>query len=267
MVSFDLTDRVAIVTGSSQGIGRAIALALAEAGADVVVVARRPEPISGRGRTRRHEPVEPVVEAVRQMERRSLGITADLRQREPVDLMVRQVMGTLGRIDILVNNAGGTFGETFRPGPLLEITEQDLAETLRTNLWTLFLCSRAVAPIMKAQGKGVIINMASGTGRSPAPGLGAYSAVKAAVINLTQTMAQEWAPEVRVNALAPGVVDTPHVPPGDPEPEVRQPATGISLGRMATPQEMAGAVVYLASDAASYATGTILEVHGGARGR
>jgi 3-oxoacyl-[acyl-carrier protein] reductase len=265
MASLDLTDRVAIVTGGSQGIGRAIALAFAEAGAGVAVVARLPEPKSGRGRGRLHLPVEPVVEQIERMERRALGITADLRDEAQVAGMVRQVQDRLGRVDMLVNVAGGTFGETFRTGPLLEMTETDVLETFRTNMMTMLLCSKAVVPAMKQQGKGAIVNIASGAGRAASPGMGAYAAAKAAIINLTQTMAVEWAPEIRVNAIAPSIVDTPHSPPNDPEPEPRRQPVGVPLGRLGATTDIASAALYLASDAASYVSGTILEVHGGGR--
>src|SRR5687767_4717762 len=118
MASFDLTDRVAVVTGGSQGLGKATCLALARAGADVVVVARRPEAVTA-GRSRPHEPVDPVVEEIRGRGRRALGVTADMRDEDQVHDMVAQVINALGRIDILVNVVGGSWGETFRAGPLL----------------------------------------------------------------------------------------------------------------------------------------------------
>src|SRR5207253_9375802 len=117
LTSFDLTDRVAIVSGGSQGLGKATALALARAGADVVIVARRPEAVTA-GRSRPHEPVDPVVEEVKGLGRRSLGVTADVRDEDQVQDMVTHVMDTFRRVDILVNVVGGSWGETFRAGPL-----------------------------------------------------------------------------------------------------------------------------------------------------
>lgn len=262
MVSFDMTDQVAIVTGASQGLGKGIALALAQFGTHVVVVAREPEPVTF-GRERPHAPLGSVVAEIQQLGRRTLGIVADVREPDQVDELVKRTMETFGRIDILVNNAGGAWGETFRTGPLLEITKHDLEEAVRLNLTSVFLCSRAVAPIMLDQGKGAIVNISAMGGRGPTPGSGAYAAAKAAVINLTQTMAAEWAPKVRVNVLAPGFVETPHRSRGRSEAERNWASRGVALGRAGTPDEYAAAVVYLASDAGAYTTGTVLEVHGG----
>ena len=163
MPGFDLTGRVAIVSGGSQGMGRAYCLELAGAGADVAVVARMQEPVTG-GRSRPHEPVERVVEEVQALGRRALGVTADVREPDQVTEMVRQVHETFGRIDILVNVAGGSWGETFRSGPLAEIDHNDLVEAFLVNVKTTFLCSSTVAPIMMEQGKGAIINIASSSG-------------------------------------------------------------------------------------------------------
>jgi len=262
MMSFDLTNRLAIVTGGSQGLGKATSLALARAGADVVVAARRPEAVTV-GRSRPHEPVDPVVEEVTRLGRRSLGITADVRDEEQVESMVAQTMDAFGRIDILVNVVGGSWGETFRAGPLLELAPHDLLEAYRVNVLTMFQCSTAVVPIMKRQGKGVIVNIASEAGRGASPGQAAYGAAKAAVINMSMSMAAEWGPEVRVNSIAIGGLETPHRPMWDAH---RQESLGRSvLGRVGTPEEHAGTVVWLASDYAGYITGAVIDAHGGGR--
>jgi NAD(P)-dependent dehydrogenase (short-subunit alcohol dehydrogenase family) len=263
---FDLSNRTAIVTGASQGLGKGVALELARAGADVAVVARLPEPVTARGQSRPHEPVGPVVAEIEAMGRRALGITADVREANQVASMVQQTLDAFGRVDILVNNAGGSWGEGFNVGELLDITEEDLDETFRLNVMSMFLCCRAVAPVMKRQGKGAIVNVASVAGRTPARGRGSYGLSKAAVINLTQTMAQEWGPEVRVNVLVPGSIYSPHRPTSSgasAEPD-RQP--NIALGRMGLAEEFAGAVLFLASDAGGYTTGAALDVHGGRHG-
>ncbi len=265
MASFDLTGRVALVTGGSQGLGRAMAIALAEAGAGVAIAAREPEAVT-RGRSRPHAPVGPVVQEVEKLGRRALGITADVRDREQVARMVGEVEAAFGRIDVLVNVVGGSWGETFRAGPLLEITEQDLMECYQVNVVTMFLCSTAVAPIMQRQGKGSIINIASVAGRGASPGQGAYGAAKAAVINMSQTMAAEWAPAIRVNAIAVGGVETPHRPRWAGPADSAAGATIGAIGRLGTPEEHAGTVVWLASDASSYITGAVIDAHGG-RGR
>lgn len=265
MPSFDLSGRAAIVTGGSQGLGRAMAIALAEVGADVAVVAREPESVT-RGKSRPHEPVTTVTQEIEKAGRRALGITADVRDRGQVAAMVDQVHKAFGRIDILVNVVGGSWGETFRAGPLLEIGEQDVMEAYRVNVVTMFLCSTAVAPIMKQQGRGSIINIASVAGRGPSPGQGSYGAAKAGVINMSQTMAIEWAPEVRVNAIAVGGVETPHRPRWvDLDQRENAPADLPAVGRLGTPEEHAGTVVWLASDAASYITGIVIDAHGGRR--
>jgi len=159
---------------------------------------------------------------------------------------------------------GGSWGETFRSGPLLELTAHDLMEAYRVNVLTMFLCSTAIVPIMKRQGKGVIVNIASVAGRGPSPGQAAYGAAKAAVINMSMSMAMEWAPEVRVNAIAVGGIETPHRPMWlDASERAEAPAARPALGRLGTPEEHAGTVVWLASDFAGYITGAVIDAHGG----
>jgi NAD(P)-dependent dehydrogenase (short-subunit alcohol dehydrogenase family) len=203
-----------------------------------------------------------VVGEITALGRRATAFTADLRDPDAVARMVAEAEAAHGRIDILVNVAGGAWGETFRSGPLAENGPQDLVEVYRANVVTMFSSSTAVRPIMQRQGKGVIVNIASVAGRGASPGQGAYGAAKAAVINLTQTMAVEWAPAVRVNAIAVGSVESPHRPRWD---SAALGSTPIALGRPSTEEEQAGTVVWLASDAASYVTGAVIDVHGGRR--
>ncbi len=265
MAGFDLSGRIALVTGGAQGIGKATSLALAQAGADVVVVARLPEDVTT-GKARPHVPVEPVVGEIRALGRRSLGITADVRDEDQVAGVVGQVMAEYGRIDILANVVGGSWGETFRSGLLIELTPHDLVEAYVLNVVTMFQCSTAVVPIMKQQGKGVIVNIASVAGRGASPGQAGYGAAKAAVVNMSMSMAAEWGPEIRVNSIAIGGIDTPHRPtwtsdvPAGPGPAARN-----ALGRLGTQEEAAGIVVWLASDAAGYVTGSVIDAHGGRR--
>ncbi len=126
------------------------------------------------------------------------------------------------------------------------------------------MCSTAVVPIMKRQGKGVIVNIASGDGRGPAPGQGAYGAAKAALINMTMTMAAEWAPDIRVNSIAISGIETPHRPMWDAQ-RSQTIMAGSALGRLGTPEEHAGTVVWLASDYAGYINGAVIDAHGGRR--
>ena len=264
MPSFDLTDRVAVVTGASQGLGKATAIALAEAGADIVVVAREPEDVTV-GRSRPHEPVAPVVDAVRSLGRRAVGVTADVRDPEQIERMVEEALGLSGRIDILVNVVGGSWGETFRAGPLLELSPHDVEEAYRVNVLTMFQCATAVAPLMMKQGKGVITNIASRAGREPSPGSTAYGAAKAGVINMSLTMASEWGPEIRVNVIALGGIETPHRPRWIDldQPERVSDTPDSAMRRLGTPEEHAATVVWLSSDGAGYMTGAVIDAHGG----
>ena len=262
MPRFDLTDKVAVVTGGSQGIGRGIALALAEHGAHVAVVARAPEAVAG-GTERIHRPVEPVVREIEAMGSRAVGILADVRDSEQTQAMAAQAVEAFGRVDILVNNAGATWGETFKMAPLLELSPRDFQECLRLNLLSQFLCGCAVAPGMLERGEGVIINLASISGQGPSPSNGAYGAAKAGVLALTQTMAVEWAP-VRVNAIAPGSVEHADRAAVHPYARGRAPVEQTTaVRRGGTVDDIAAAAVYLASDEASYITGATLNVNGG----
>ena len=262
MPSFDLADRAAVVTGASQGIGRGIALALAEHGANVIVAARAPEPVAG-GSERIHRPVEPVVREIEAMGRNAVGVLADVRDPDQAQRIVEQVLGAFGRLDIWVNNAGATWGETFKMAPLLDLSPADFRECLRLNLASVFLCGCAAARAMVERGSGSIVNLASISGQGPSPGNGAYGAAKAGVISLTRTMAAEWAP-VRVNAVAPGSVEHADRAAVHPYARGRAPAEQTTAaGRAGTVADVAAAVLYLASDEASYVTGAVLDVNGG----
>ncbi len=251
MSRFDLTGRVAVVTGGSSGIGKAIALALAEEGANIVITART------------RENVAQAAQDVQALGRRSLGVPCDVREADQVASMVQQTMDAFGRIDILINNAGGSYGQDFKRGPVLDITERDLNETLRLNVNSVFLCSRAVAPIMLQQGKGAIVNNASMGGHGPDREFAAYTAAKAAVMSLTMQMAMEWAPAIRVNAVAPGRINTARSASLRTSDILEWRLSHIAMGRMGNTDEVAGAVVYLASDAATWTTGAIIDINGG----
>lgn len=264
MQKFDLTDRVALVTGGSQGLGLAVAEALAQAGANIAIAAREPEEVT-RGQSRPHLPVDPAVGQIAEWGTRVVGITADVREADQVQNLVNKTMDEFGRIDILVNVVGGSWGETFRSGPVMELELSDVMEAYKLNVGTMFLCSKAVQPIMKKQGKGSIINIASIAGRGASINAAAYGAAKAGVINMTLTMAHEWGPEIRVNAVAVGGIETPHRPRWGDSARSDALTQRAAMKRLGTPEEHAGTVLWLASDYGGYITGAVIDAHGGAR--
>lgn len=247
---FSLEDKVALVTGASRGIGRAIALGMARAGADVVVVARKlPD-------------LEKVAEEIRQLGRKSLAVTAHVGRMDEVSNLVKKVVAEFSNIDILVNNAA------TNPviSSALDIEERAWDVIMNLNLKGLFFLSQAVAKVMKAHGGGSIINIASIAGIKPDILLPVYSISKAGVIMATKVMAQEWAQyNIRVNAIAPGLVKTRFSEALWNNPEyLEQALKSIPLGRIAQPEDIVGTAIYLASDASSYVTGVIISVDGGA---
>ena len=246
-----LKDKVAIVTGGSQGIGKAISFAMARCGATVCIA--DVNPILG----------EEVAAQIRKLGQQSMALPVDVTVNEQVTKMVETTLDNYNHIDILVNNAGGATGPTFGIGRVLKISERDWDDTITLNLKSVFLCSRAVAKTMLEQKKGCIINMASITGQFPWAGLPAYSAAKAAVINLTQSLAMEFAPYIRVNAIAPGLIETPRTSKNRRPEQMEQLLTNVLLGRMGKPEEVADLAVYLASDVAEWITGTVMNLNGG----
>ena len=246
---FHLEGKVALVTGGSRGIGRSIALGLAEAGSDVVLASRKlPD-------------LEAVAQEIVQRGRKALPVAANVRHLPEINSLVKKAMDEFGHIDILVNNAGTnpTFGSVF------DVDEGVWDVTMGLNLKGYFFLSQAVGRIMKEKGGGSIINVASTAGIHPDLGLGVYSITKAGVIMLTQVLAQEWGQyNIRVNAIAPGVVKTRLSSLLWSTPEIRQMVEGnTALGRVAEPDEMVGAVLFLASDASSYVTAQTIVLDGG----
>lgn len=241
----DLTGRTAIVTGGGTGLGRAMALALSAAGADVAVSGRR---------------LAPLQEVARQMEahgRRSLALPTDITDPAQVDAMVAAVMAAWGGVDILLNNAGVV--REWKPKPLWETTNEEWRIGIDTNLSGCFYYCRTVSRHMAERGKGSIINMASGFGLRGQRENYMYCAAKAGVVNLTRSLAVSLAGYgIRVNCIAPGFFAT--------IPEVQDYSYSgrfIPLGRVGDPQEIAGLAVYLASDAAAYVTGEVFLADGG----
>lgn len=239
-------NRVAIVTGAAQGIGRAIAETLAQAGADVVVADLDP------GRS--HE----TVAAIEQIGRRALNVKVNVADWQEVKAMVDQVLKEWGKIDILVNNAGIT-----RDGLLLRMREEDWNLVLQVNVNGTFHCTKAVLQPMTKQRWGRIVNVASVVGVMGNVGQANYAASKAAVIGFTKTVAREYASRsVTVNAVAPGFIDTAMTQ--GLSAEVRETLQKqIPLGRLGQPNDIAMAVQFLASEDASYITGHVLHVNGG----
>ena len=247
-MDFSLEGKVALVTGGSRGIGKAAALGLARAGADVIVASRKlPD-------------LEKVAEEIRGLGRKSLAVEAHVGKVEEINNLVSKVMEEFGRIDILVNNAGAN--PTMDQA--LDIEERAWDSIMNLNLKGLFFLSQAVTRVMKEQGGGKIINIASTAGISPDL-LPIYSISKAGVIMATKVMAQQWAQyNIRANVVAPGLTRTQFSQALWGNPDILQGAMSrIPMARIAEPDEMVGAIVYLASDASSYVTGQVLAVDGG----
>jgi NAD(P)-dependent dehydrogenase (short-subunit alcohol dehydrogenase family) len=248
--AFSLDGRVVIVTGAGRGLGRQMALALARAGADIICAARTPEQL------------EATADAIRPLGRRTLTVPTDVRRSEQVDALVARAVEAFGRVDVMLANAGGG-GRTSGKRPH-EATDEDWYDTIDTNLSSAFFCARAVIPHMLAQGGGVIITVASGTGLRGDPRTWAYAAAKAGVMGLTRTLAAQYVREnIRVNCIVPGFVA--QRPPESPEEEARYVERGrfIPVRRLGRAEELGPLAVYLASDASSYVTGESFIIDGG----
>ena len=242
-----LTGKTAIVTGGSRGIGRAAALTLAEAGADVAVIYA--------GNT---AAAEETVRLIEEKGRKGLAIQCDVADEAAVTAMVKDVKKELGRIDILVNNAGIT-----RDGLLMIMKEADWQAVLDTNLTGAFHCTKAVTRLMMKQRSGSIINITAVVGETGNAGQANYAAAKAGLIGFTKSVAKELASRnIRCNAIAPGCIETDMTAVLG-EDTVDAMIKTIPMGRVAQPEEVAKAVLFLASDDASYITGQTLNVDGG----
>jgi NAD(P)-dependent dehydrogenase (short-subunit alcohol dehydrogenase family) len=250
IADFSLEGQVAVVTGGSRGIGRAIALGLAEHGADVAIAARKPEPIAE------------AVAAVQALGRRAVGIPTNVRRMEELRQLVDETVRSLGRLDILVNNAATS--PVF--GPIQEIDERAWDSIMSTNLKSVNFLSNFAREAMLAQGHGgAIVNVSSIGGRQASDVIGGYSVSKAALIMLTQVQAKTGGKDgIRVNCIAPGLIQTEFARVLWESPAIRGSAEAeAALHRIGTPEEMAGAVVYLCSAAASFVTGQTLVLDGG----
>jgi NAD(P)-dependent dehydrogenase (short-subunit alcohol dehydrogenase family) len=246
---FDLTGQIALITGAARGLGRAIALAMAHAGADVALGLRDPDADSG------------ITEEVGKLGRRALALPMDMRDLDQVRGAISQTVETFGRLDILVNNAG------LAPGnPAEAVTEEDYDLTVDVNLKGTFFASQAAGRVMIEQGYGRIVNLSSQAGFVALPTESVYCMTKAAIAHLTKCLAVEWGPHgITVNAVAPTFIWTPGTEPYLADPAVRSDVEEriAALHRIGEPMDVAGTVVFLASPAASLITGTTVLIDGG----
>jgi len=247
--AFRLDGRVAFITGGSRGFGRVIAQAYAEAGADVAICGRRGADAEAAAAQIAHA-----------TGRRAVGLKADVTDAGAVDGAITSIIDGFGRLDILVNNAGINLRR-----PVEEFSDDEWRRVLGTNLDGTFYCCRAVARHMKERRYGRVLNVSSMMAAASLPGRVPYTAAKAAVTALTRTLALEWAPHgINVNALCPGPFLTEMNQPVTANPEQFEFfRSRIPLGRWGNPPEIAGAALFLASDAASFVTGSTLFVDGG----
>jgi 2-deoxy-D-gluconate 3-dehydrogenase len=243
-----LEGKIALITGASKGIGRAIALAMADVGADIIATARTEE-----------ELIE-LCEEIRKKGRRAEYIVADLRSTEEAKAMAQRALEIFGRVDILVNNAGVSY-----PQPALETTEDRWDETFQINLKSLFFLTQVIAKAMVKQGGGKIVNISSQAGLVGLEDHAAYCATKGGLILLTKVLAIEWGKyKINVNAVAPTIIMTPMAERAWADPKKREEALKkIPIGRFGKPEDVVGAVIFLASPYADLITGAVLPIDGG----
>ena len=244
---FSLAGKVAIVTGASRGIGRAIAMDLAAAGARVVVSSRK------------QEGVDAVAAEIRAAGGQALALACHVGKADQRKALVERTLAELGRIDVLVNNAATNLAFA----PALQVEESVFDKIMEINAKGPFELAKAAYEALQ-QSRGSVINIASVEGVRPARMMAAYAASKAALISLTKSLAQEWGPEIRVNVILPGLTKTQFAEPLWSNDEIAREVTGRTpLQRIAEPEEISGLAVFLASAAGSYCTGTAFNVDGG----
>ena len=247
---FAMTDKVAIVTGAGRGIGAASAVALAEAGADVLVSART------------EDQLQVVASAIEAVGRRAVVVPADLSDLEAVAGLVEHAREAFGRLDVVVNNVGGAM-----PRPFLDTSPGRMEQAFHFNVATAHALLRPAVPLMLEHGGGSAVNISSTMGRVSGRGYVAYGTAKGALAHYTRLAAADLSPRIRVNAIAVGSVATSALDIVMESDELRQAIeAGTPLGRIGDPEDIAAAVVYLSSRAGSYLTGKVLEVDGGLQG-
>ena len=239
--------KVVVVTGAGRGIGAAIALGFAEAGADVVCAART------------EAEIEETAARVRALGRRALAVRCDVMQRPELEALAARAVAELGGVDVLVNNAGGSPWK-----PFLQTSERLFEEAFRFNVTSAFLLTRLVVPEMLKRGGGSIVNVSSSMGRITDRGFSAYGTAKAGLSHLTRLLANELAPKIRVNAICVGAIETSALAPFLKAEGMREKMEALTpVGRVGQPDDIAAAALWLASDAGSFVTGKIVEVDGG----
>jgi 7-alpha-hydroxysteroid dehydrogenase len=244
---FRLDGQVAIVTGAGRGIGAASAVALAECGADVVIASRT------------QSDLDRVAEQVAATGRRAITVAGDLADLEVIRSLVTSAQREFGRVDVVVNNVGGAI-----PLPFFDTTPEYLEEAFHFNVTTAHALNQAAVPLMLEQGGGAIVNVSSVMGRVAGRGYAAYGATKAALSHYTRLISKDLAPRIRVNAIAAGSTATSALEIVTSTPELKSMMEDLTpLHRIADPEEIAAAVVYLASPAGAFLTGKVLEVDGG----
>lgn len=246
-MDFSIRGKVAVITGSSKGIGRTLALGFAKSGASVALVARTVAELDA------------VASEIKAQGGKALVVPTDVTKSAQVSQMVQKTAKEFGRIEVLVNCAGGGIFV-----PLLDMSEESWDNIVDFNLKSVYLCCRAVGKVMVEQKSGSIINFSSGAAVAPTAGLIHYCAAKAGVDQFTRTLAAEWgAFNVRVNAISPGLINTQHNRDVMGASMLEQYAKAIPLGRIGQPDDILGLAIFLASEASAFITGAIIPVSGG----